>query len=269
MRRGGVGGLGSQLIEPRVQVVTGPNMGRQTHIPNEDSVDFEFTDANLFSLNRFTGRDRQEGGTRVDAALRAAWTLPAGQRIEAIAGRSFRMSDEAIFPRGTGLGRRGSDWVGRAGFQPVPWFEALARTRLDGETGQHRATDALGFISLGRVGPFEGVSLSGGYLYSPALPFFNDNLPRNEVSAGIGGFWRSRAGGVWRANTTARYDVRSNRPVLVQGSFAYEDECFVLEGRFVRRFAEDPVTGREFAGNTVFLVRLGLKTVGDYFFRAI
>jgi LPS-assembly protein len=263
------GAWGSQIVEPRVQLVTGPNTGRQTRFPNEDSVDFEFTDANLFQLNRFTGRDRQEGGTRVDAALRSGWNFPNGGRVEAIAGRSLRMSDERIFPRGTGLDRRWSDYVARATVAPVSWLELMGRTRLDSQTGAHRATDGVARLDVGRVGPVDNVFFTGGYLYARPLPFLSGDRGRNEVSFGLGGQVRTAAGGVWRAQASVRYDVKLDRPVLIQGVAGYEDECFILEGRLLRRFARDPVTEVDYVGNTVFLVRLGFKTVGDYFFRAI
>ncbi|HYF08509.1 MAG TPA: LPS assembly protein LptD, partial [Acetobacteraceae bacterium] len=103
------GEWGHQVIEPRVQIVTGPNMGRQTRIPNEDSIDFEFTDANFFALNRFYGRDRQEGGTRVDAALRGAWYFPNGGMFEGLVGRSFRLvGDAGPFYANSGLERQAS-----------------------------------------------------------------------------------------------------------------------------------------------------------------
>ncbi|WP_207538359.1 LPS-assembly protein LptD [Sabulicella rubraurantiaca] len=263
------GAWGSQLIEPRVQVVTGPSTGRQTMFPNEDAVDFEFNDANLFQLDRFTGRDRFEGGTRVDAALRGAWSFPNGGRVEGIVGRSYRMSDEAIFPRNTGLERRWSDYVGRVGISPVSWLDLTGRTRLDSETGQHRQSEAVARLSLGRVGPVESLSFTAGYLYAPPLPFLTGDQGRNEVSFGVGGQVRSQAGGVWRLNASVRYDVRRQEPVAVIASGGYEDECFIVEGRLLRRFASDPVTNREYLGNTVFLVRVGFKTVGDYFLRAI
>lgn len=263
------GEWGQQLIEPRVQIVTGPSTGMQLNIPNEDSIDFDFTDANLFQLNRFTGRDRQEGGTRVDAALRGQWTFQNGGRIEGLVGRSFRFTEEAVFPVGTGLDRRWSDWVGRVGIAPVSWLEVMGRTRLDGETGSLRVMDTLASVSVGRVGPIENVTLSGGYLYTPRLPFFTSAQSRNEVSFGMGGQIRSRAGGVWRANAFMRYDLRNDRPSLVYGSAGYEDECFIFEARLLRRFAEDPTTGQEFRGNTVLLFRIGLKTVGEYGLRAI
>jgi LPS-assembly protein len=263
------GEWGQQIIEPRIQVVTGPSTGMQLNIPNEDSIDFDFTDANLFQLNRFTGRDRQEGGTRVDAALRGQWNFPNGGRIEGLVGRSYRFTEESVFPVGTGLDRRWSDWVGRVGIAPVSWLEVMGRTRLDGATGSLRVMDTVASVSVGRVGPIENVTLSGGYLYTPRLPYFNSAQGRNEVSFGVGGQVRSRAGGVWRANAFVRYDLRNDRPSLVYGSAGYEDECFIFEARLLRRFAVDPTTNQEYRGNTVLLFRIGLKTVGEYGLRAI
>jgi LPS-assembly protein len=263
------GEWGRQIIEPRIQVVTGPSTGMQLSIPNEDSIDFDFTDANLFQLNRFTGRDRQEGGTRVDAALRGQWTFLNGGRLEGLVGRSYRFTEESVFPVGTGLERRWSDWVGRVGIAPVSWFEIMGRTRLDGETGSLRVMDTVASVSVGRVGRIENVSFSGGYLYTPQLPYFTSAQSRNEISFGMGGQIRSRAGGVWRANAFMRYDIRNDRPALVYGSAGYEDECFIFEARLLRRFAQDPTTGQDFRGNTVLLFRIGLKTVGEYGLRAI
>jgi LPS-assembly protein len=263
------GEWGEQIIEPRLQIVTGPTLARQSRIPNEDSIDFEFTDANLFQLNRFTGRDRQEGGTRVDAALRGAWNFPNGGRIEGLLGRSFRFSEDSVFPAGRGLDRRWSDWVGRAGIAPVSWFEVMGRTRLDSQNGRLRMVDATASVSLGRVGPLDNLSLVGGYLYTPRLPYFPTEAGRSEVSFGVSGHVRSAAGGVWRANAFARYDLRNDRPSLVIATAGYEDECFIFEARLQRRFAVDPTTNQEYRGNTILLFRIGLKTVGDYGLRAI
>jgi len=66
-----------------------------------------------------------------------------------------------------------------------------------------------------------------------------------------------------------RYNVELDRPALVTGTFGYEDECFIIEGRLLRRYGRDLATNQNLVGNTVFLVRVGFKTVGDYFFRAI
>lgn len=254
------GEWGQQLIEPRVQLVAGPLTGRQTRIPNEDSIDFEFTDANLFALNRFYGRDRQEGGSRVDAAMRAAWFFPNGGQVEGLVGRSFRLEDNAgPFAAGTGLERRASDWVGRARVQPVPWLEFLGRGRFDGESGDRRFLDLSTSVTIGST------ILTGGYLYTSPAAYLTPVRTREEAYAGV----TQRFGAHWRVSAFGRYDVGLGRPVVVAASVSYEDECFLFEGRFVKRFAEDPATGGLYPANTLLLLRIGLRTIGDFGFRAL
>lgn len=252
------GEWGSQLIEPRIQLVSGPNTGRQLRIPAEDSLDLEFSDANLFELNRFPGRDRQEGGSRVDAAMRAAWLFPNGGQIEGLLGRSFRMSSEALFPAGSGLERRASDWVARARLAPVPWFELLGRTRLDGETGAQRLWDVSGTMTRGPL------ALTAGYLGSDPPPN-GTYRKRDEVS--LGG--AMRLGEHWRLGAFGRYDRALERPVAAQAALTYEDECLVFETRFVRRWAQESSTLREVPGATMLLFRVTLKTIGDFGLRAL
>ena len=263
------GEWGTQIIEPRVQLVTGPGQGRQARFPNEDALDFEFTEANLFQLNRYSGRDRMEGTTRVDMALRGSWNFVNGGRVESVVGRSYRATQATTFPQNVGLNDRASDWVTRTTFSPVSWVDLIARNRFDSQTFQHRATDAVASISLGRVGPLTNVTINGGYLFNNRLPQFLTTTGRNEVLAGASLQYRTAAGGVWRASGSVRYDVLNDRPALVAATFGYEDECFIIEGRLLKRYARNLVTSEPFIGNTVFLVRVGFKTVGDYFFRAI
>lgn len=247
------GRLGHQILEPRVQVVTGPSTGLQRRLPNEDSLDFEFTDANLFALSRFGGRDRMEGGTRVDAALRGAWLLPGGRGVEALVGRSFRLAGTSSFEPGTGLEQRASDWVGRISVQPTAWLDLTGRGRFDGEGLDTRLLDGTATLSLGRV------TLTGGYLQSFPAPGLTPARPRREVSAGVTG----RLTDTWRATAFGRYDLDLGRGVAAGLSATYEDECLIFDMRFTRRFAEDPVTGRDSPGGTTLLFRIGFKTIGD------
>ena len=255
------GAWGSQTIEPRVQFVTGPQTGPQRRVPNEDSIDFEFTDANLFALNRFTGRDRQEGGSRVDYALRAAWDFPNGGQVEGLVGGSRRFTENGFNPYpGSGLEGRQSDYVARLRVMPVPWFETIGRVRVDDQNlTERRLVDTVANLSLGPV------TLSAGYLWSPPLPYLQPSRVRDEVGAGF----TARIGANWRVGVSGKYDLGLDRPVLMQGVVGYEDECFILEGRFIKRFAEDPATQNLYPANTVVLFRVGFKTLGDYFFRAI
>lgn len=255
------GEWGSQTIEPRIQFVTGPRQGPQNRIPNEDSIDFEFADANLFALNRFTGRDRQEGDTRIDMALRAAWDFRNGGQIEGLVGRSYRFNDTTFNPYpGSGLDRRFSDYVARLRVAPVPWFEMIGRIRLDGDRPtERRMVDTVANLSLGKV------TLSAGYLYSQPLPYLIPTQARDEVGGGIS----ARIGDYWHVGISGKYDLTLDRPALIQGNIGYEDECFILEGLFMKRFAQDLVTNQYYPANTVVLFRIGFKTLGQYFLRAI
>jgi LPS-assembly protein len=252
------GEWGSQLLEPRVQFVTGPNTGRQLDIPPEDSLDFEFTDANLFELNRFTGRDRQEGGTRVDAAMRAAWLFPNGGQVEGLVGRSFRASNEALFLPGSGLEDRASDWVARARFAPVPWFELLGRTRLDGNDLEPRLWEGTGTVFAGRF------SLTAGYLGTDPAP---NGAFRKREEISMGAFVRLTDN--WRLGAFGRYDRVLEQPVAAQLALTYEDECLIFETRFIRRWTEDEVTLRDDPTGSTLLFRITLKTVGDFGIRAL
>ncbi len=254
---------GHQILEPRVQLVAGPRLGRQGRLPNEDSVDFEFTDANLFALNRFTGRDRMEGGSRVDSAMRAAWVFPNGGQVEGMVGRSYTLQDDHSTSTQYGLDglqRRASDWVSRVRVSPVPWFETMARIRTDGvDLAQRHLVDGVARLDLG-----PSMSLHAGYLYATALPYLLPIRSREEAALGA-----SARLGSWRVNATAKYDISNGRFAVIQGGAGYEDECVIIEARVLRRFNRDLTTNLAYPMNTQILMHIGLKTLGDYFFRAL
>ncbi|WP_431281727.1 LPS-assembly protein LptD [Humitalea sp. 24SJ18S-53] len=253
------GEYGRQVIEPRVQMVTGPQTGSQINIANEDSLNFEFTDSNLFALNRFIGRDRQEGGSRVDAALRGAWYFPNGGMLEALGGRSFSAQNNPAFPEYSGLAGRSSDWVGRIRAQPVPWLDLVARTRLDKDTLEGVYSELTASVGLGPAAVY------GGYLFTPPNQYITPVQTRREVQAGVSG----RVNENWRSSVFGRYDVQLNEPVSIGAALTYEDECLILDARYVRSYAVTNSTGAAQPGDQVLLFRIGLKTVGDYYLRAL
>jgi LPS-assembly protein len=191
------GDWGRQVIEPRIQLVSGPMTGSQYRIPNEDSIVFDFTDANLFSLNRFTGRDRQEGGTRADMALRGAWFLPGSRQVEAIVGRSFRVQDDGgpFYPY-SGLENRASDWVSRFTFRPSSWLDLTGRARRGGESFAARAYDVSATIL-----PSNDTAFTVGYLQAPPAPYLNPVAQREEIYLAA-----SQRIGLWRFSAFGRQD---------------------------------------------------------------
>ncbi len=152
---------GTQTITPRVQFVAAPSI-RNLAIPNEDARAIDLEDSNLFALNRFPGYDRVEDGARMTYG--ADWQLNfPGWRISSTIGQSYRLSNEPVlFPDGTGLTERFSDFVGRTEVRYRDFLKLVHRFRLDKDNltirraevdatlGSDRTYVELGYLRLNR-----------------------------------------------------------------------------------------------------------------------
>lgn len=261
------GAWGTQAIEPMAQLILAPRTGNSQlfRIPNEDSFDFDFSDANLFGFNRFPGIDRQEGGTRLNVAIHGAWYL-GGTAFDGLVGQSYRTYKDDLFPAVSGLHNQVSDIVARGTFTPTKWLDLTYRTRLDAKSGATRMADAVATVGTPRF------RVSGGYTYSvfnsytyyaqaappPAgSPFYD---PRNEVSLAASSTW-----GRYRASAFARRNLATNQMVAYGGDLIYEDECFILDLKFNRRYT----TYLYETGATTLLLQFTFKTIGQFGYRAL
>ncbi|MDP2131690.1 MAG: LPS assembly protein LptD [Erythrobacter sp.] len=153
---------GSQVFKPRLQFVATPNI-RNLAVPNEDSRAIDLEDSNLFALNRFPGYDQVEDGTRMTWG--ADWELQRpGWRIKTTIGQSFRIEAESddLFPKGTGLSERVSDFVGRTEvrFRNLISFThrfrldkdsfAVRRNEIDAAVGSRHTYIEVGYLELNR-----------------------------------------------------------------------------------------------------------------------
>jgi LPS-assembly protein len=261
------GAWGTQLIEPIAQLVVAPQAGDSQirRYPNEDSLDFEFTDANLFGFNRFTGTDRLDGGVRANVALHGAWYL-GGTTFDGLVGQSYRTSRDSLFPVASGLRDEVSDVVARATFAPTPWLDVTYRTRLDKSSLATHFADAVASVGVDKF------RVSGGYIYTNFNPYtFYDQaqpppagnafyFPRNEATFGVSSKW-----GDYRFSGYARRDLAANQMVAIGADAIYEDECFILDFRLYRRYTS--INGD--SGSTTALFLLTFKTIGQFGYRAL
>ena len=261
------GAWGTQLIEPMVEIVVAPQAGdsQVNKYPDEDSLDLEFTDANLFGFNRFPGIDRLEGGQRANVAMHGAWYL-GGTTFDGLIGQSYQTKPDNLFPEASGLHDDVSDVVARATIAPTSWLNLSYRTRLDHRNMATRFADALASVSAPHF------SINGGYIYTTFDPYtFFDQpappppgnaffVPRNEVSLGTSTTW-----GKYRFNGWMRRDLQTSQMVAVGADAVYEDECFIFDLRYSRRYTS--FNGDN--GSTTFLVQLTFKTVGQFGFNAL
>nr|WP_294519196.1 LPS assembly protein LptD [uncultured Rhodopila sp.] len=261
------GAWGTQLLEPIGQVVVAPQAGdSQTRLyPNEDSLDFQFTDANLFGFNRFTGIDRLDGGVRANVGMHGAWYL-GGTTFDGLIGQSYRTTQDNLFPETSGLHDTVSDIVARATFTPSQWLDLTYHTRLNKTDLATRYADAVASAGPSRF------RVSAGYIYTTFNPYtFYDQappppagnpyyFPRNEATVGLTTFW-----GPYRFSGYARRDLATNQMVMVGADAIYENECFIFDLRAFRRYVS--INGDN--GSTAVLFLVTFKTIGQFGYRAL
>ncbi len=256
---------GSQLIEPVVQLILAPNTGsgRNGRVPNEDSLDFEFTDQNLFALNRYPGIDRLEGGVRANAGLHMNWRVGSAT-LDGLVGQSYRSHVDATFPVGSGLNSRASDVVTRASFSPAPWLDFTARARLDHKNGNVRFADGVASVGAPEL------RVGAGYLYSATNPYAlydTSTIPaayfvhRNEVTLNAS----SQLFGNYKLSGYLRRDVNLGKMTAAGLHAIYEDECSIFDVNFSRRYTS--LNGDN--GATLILFQITLKTVGQFGYHAL
>jgi LPS-assembly protein len=261
------GAWGTQLLEPIAQIVVAPQSGDSQirRYPNEDSLDFEFSDANLFGFNRFTGVDRLDGGVRANVAMHGAWYL-GGTTFDGLIGQSYRTNEDDLFPVASGLHNEVSDVVARGTFTPTQWLDLTYRTRLDSSSLATHAADAVATVGVPRF------RVTAGYIYTNFNPYYYydqpapppaGNLyyfPRNEITLGASSNW-----GFYRFSATVRRDLATNQMVSLGGDAIYEDECFIFDLRAFRRYTS--INGDN--GSTSILFLLTFKTIGQFGYRAL
>jgi LPS-assembly protein len=261
------GSWGTQLIEPIAQIVVAPQAGdsQNNKYPNEDSLDLEFTDANLFGFNRFTGVDRLDGGTRANVALHSAWYI-GGTTFDGLIGQSYRTTKNNLFPEASGLHDQVSDVVARASFTPTDWLDVTGRGRFDSKSFTPHMWDATASVG----GP--KLRVNAGYIYTTFDPYtFYDQAPpppagnpfyspRNEVTLSASSTW-----GAYKLTGFARRDLTNNRMVAIGADAIYEDECFILDLKAYRRYTN--LNGDD--GSTAVLFLFTFKTLGQVGYRAL
>jgi LPS-assembly protein len=260
------GSWGSQIVEPEAQMVVSPNVGisQNQYIPNEDSLDLEYSDMNLFDFNRYPGIDRLEGGTRVDYAMHAAWYLPQAASIDGLFGQSYRFHKDNDYLPESGLTDNVSDFVGHLIVAPAPWFNVTYRTRLDHTSFEARMIDATANFGT------HVLHFSGGYLYTNTNPYvlYDSPSPTGQITLNPpSGYFTPRREftasasthiGPWSFSAGTERNLQTGMFDSANFSAGWQNDCFGANLIYDQRFTSfnlDP-------GNTVVLLQLTFKTLG-------
>ncbi|WP_341912849.1 LPS assembly protein LptD [Ferrovibrio terrae] len=206
-----------QLIEPIIMGVVSPYGGNRSDIPNEDSVSFEFDETNLFSLSRFPGYDRWDGGPKLNYGMRMAAYGESAGYVEFLAGQSLRAKTDDTFTAASGLGDQFSDYVGRLTVSPGRYIQLVDRVRLAQNSGFEVRRHELG-TTLGSTA--NNISISYADLTS------TDFLRQTGQQEAIAATMRLQLTKYWATEIRHTRDLKDDGSLLNFGGLRYTDECF-------------------------------------------
>ena len=180
---------GTQTIEPIAQVILRPNETQIGKFPNEDAQSVVFSDSNLFSIDKFSGWDRVEGGGRVNAGFQytaqvnqaGSFNVLFGQSYQIYGLNSYAATDLTNTGLQSGLDKTLSDYVGRITYQPNQVFSFTARGRFDEETF---TPERLEFETRANFDRWTLQLMYGDYAAQPDIGFFD--APRGNPGRRLG-----------------------------------------------------------------------------------
>ena len=238
----------SHVIEPIASFMWSPYGGNSDKIPNEDSIELEFDDTNLFRTNRFSGLDRVEGGPRLIYGLKWGAFKENGGKSSVFIGQSWRPKKDDTYATGSGLEDNFSDIVARMEISPGEHLKATYRTRIDANNLSPKRNE------IGLSAGIPVFSVSGNYIYMEGQTD-SEFSGREELDLTA----TSRLNHDWRSGLNATRDMDASEMRTAGMYLTYEDECVVFTTRLNRTFFED----RDLEPTDSFTFNLVLKTLGE------
>ncbi|SHN87515.1 LPS-assembly protein [Bradyrhizobium erythrophlei] len=249
---------GSTTIEPIAQVIIRPNETYAGKLPNEDSQSMTFDTSNLFSVDKFSGYDRVEGGGRANAGVQATTQFDRGGTVTAVFGQSYQLfglnsyavQDVTNTGVDSGLQTPKSDYVASLSYSPNRTYTIATRARFDQATGEVERFEAEAKANFDR---WSVSVLYGDYAAQPDIGY----LTRREgvlVSGSV------KLATNWVATGAARWDLVANQINQYVVGAGYVDDCFVLAANYITSYSYATTTSPPILGHG-FMFTLGLRTI--------
>jgi len=254
-------GAVTHTLEPIGQIIARPDsVGDQQKIPNEDALSLVFDDTILFDIDKFSGYDRIETGTRANVGVRYTAQLPTGAYARLVAGQSYQIAGQnqfnTDFYRTSGLASSDSDYVGGIYLQATRGLAFTAQSRFNHSTFDMVRTDLGSSMSYGPVRANVNYAKIPGDTPNAAPSNIVTNQDRQEILA-------SGALAIttdWWLLGNLRYDLQGDQTIEDGLGLRYQDDCFRLDVIYQRSYIRD----QDIAPDERFLVNFALKYLGSY-----
>jgi LPS-assembly protein len=249
---------GSTTVEPIAQVIIRPNEPYAGKLPNEDAQSLTFDTSNLFSVDKFSGYDRVEGGGRANVGVQTTTQFDRGGSVTAVFGQSYQLfglnsyavADMTNTGLDSGLQTPKSDYVASVAYSPNRTYTFSTRARLDQATGSVQRFEAEARANFDR---WSVSMLYGDYAAQPEIGY----LTRRE---GILGSASAKVAANWVVTGSARWDLVANQLNQYVIGAGYVDDCFVLAVNYVTSFNYATTTSPAVLGHA-YMLQIGLRTL--------
>ncbi len=240
-----------QIIEPIIVGVLAPNGGNKANkIPNEDSEDVELDDTNVLNLDRYSGYDRNDTGSRISYGLNWSSYGNIMGRTSAFIAQTYQFNKNSSFAKSIETDGHFSDYVGRVYAAPASYLDLNYRFRMDKDKYK------LKYSELGAKVGTNLLNMYVSYIYlqknKNATELFDE---RKELYTSINAALTRD----WAINVYNRQDLADKGGSLEHGgNLIYEDECFKFITTIKKYNSNDPSLDDGYEFNFTFY----LKTLG-------
>jgi len=251
---------GTTTVEPIAQVIIRPNEPNAGKLPNEDAQSLVFDTSNLFAVDKFSGYDRVEGGSRANVGVQATTQFDRGGSIKGMFGQSYQMfgmnsfavADVTNTGIDSGLQNPRSDYVASLAYSPNRTYTFSVRSRMDEATWNINRFEATASANFDR---WSIAVTYGDYAAQPELGY----LTRRE---GILTSGSVKVASNWVVQGAARWDLEANKINQYAFGAGYVDDCFVLAANYITSYtyqagSQPPVLSH------AFMFQIGLRTIAQ------
>jgi LPS-assembly protein len=238
----------SQVFEPIFSASFSTNSGNDSLIPNEDSLDFQFDETNLFSPDRFTGLDVVDNGQRINYGFKYSIYGDGGGHTSLLLGQSYQFNDDNAFVAGSGQGQL-SNVVGALDISPNSALDLLYRFQIDTQPFAFLRQEFGLHVNAGPV--------DVGIDYA----FLNGNINDGSTLGNqqeFNAFGRLRINENWSVQVSGRQDLESGNTLEYGGGVTWQNDCMSVSALASR----SNYTTDQIEPDTRFLLILSLKNLG-------
>jgi LPS-assembly protein len=229
---------GTQVVEPIAQIVVRPNETEIGKFPNEDAQSLVFDDTNLFAIDKYSGYDRVEGGTRANVGVQYTANIHRYGMVNMLFGQSYHLAGKNSFAHSgqldgfgqeTGYGLQSglendvSDYVARIYYQPNNMLSYAARFRFDENNFDVHRLELESRMSFEKL---QLATIYARYDEQPLIGYINKREGIYQTAA-------FKLHENWSIFGGVRYDLDRDKFDLGMVGLSYVDECFAATVSYV------------------------------------